>query len=149
MDVCGVSTAVEMPVCLLQGRHACRGLAVGLSLGSCASGWWWCELRSDAVDPVREAERILRGERRGRGWMIVGATVVLLALLVVAQVAPGPAQPVRAGTAVAVLRSGDSSQWCAEGVADVSGHVWSTISDRVDQVRLPLRGKLRLSLIHI
>ncbi len=96
------------------------------------------------VDPVREAEHILRGNQWRRGWWVAVVVLVGVAFVVVAQAAPGPARPMRSWTVAAELRSGDSSPWCAEGLTVVAGHAWTTIDGGVDHVRLPLRGRLRV-----
>jgi hypothetical protein len=95
------------------------------------------------VDPVREAERILRGRRRF-DWLVAVAVGVTVLSLAAAATWRGSARPVHRSTTTVVLRSGESSSWCAEAIAQAGGSVWSTASDSVDRLHLPVRGRLHV-----
>ncbi len=96
------------------------------------------------MDPVREAERILRREsRRSPGWpAVVCAFGSVIALVVASAVIHTPV-PRHGVTRSAVLVSAEST-FCAEGVAAADGSTWATSSNAVDHLRLPLRGTVKV-----
>ena len=111
-----------------------------------ASGVIRADPRSDTVphvDPIREAERILRRSRhRGHGGLIIASTAAIVLLLVIATVAIHSPLPKHGSTTPAVLVS--ASSFCAEGIARAAGLTWATTSAAVDHLRLPLRGKVKV-----
>ena len=94
------------------------------------------------MDPVREAERILRREGRDRTPpRVLVSVVALLAALALAW-ATGPSPSPRRNVP-AVLRAGDTAQWCGPAIAEVHGAAWAaTRAPR--ELRLPAAGRVRI-----
>jgi hypothetical protein len=95
------------------------------------------------VDPVREAEQILRSYNRRRRLLFVGVLVLVFGSLIAATVLIRVPLPAR-GTRRAAVLVGAEASYCAEGVTHVAGGSWASSSESLDRFHLPLRGHLEV-----
>jgi hypothetical protein len=91
---------------------------------------------------VWEAERILRRHNSARRASALGlSTLAVVGVLAAGALLIRPETPQARSSVGAVLTSTNSS-YCDEGITSTDGYTWGTTSNIIDQLRLPMRGKV-------